>query len=346
MAEILNPGVFIEETGFGSRSIAGVPTGVARFVRVSAKLSPARVFTSVRAFERDNPAWDAARDFFSEGGKRLAVSHAASGAAADVAAALAGTADADIIAAPGLTAPGVAAALITHAEAHRRFALIDPPAGLDVAGAQAFRAGFDSSRAALYWPWRVTAAGPQPPSPAIAGVIARVDGERGFWKAPASEALRTATGFEHAVTARDQEVLNPLGINCLRSFADRGRLVWGARTLSSDPERRYINVRRQLDWLTASLDAGLHWAVYEPNGKRLWASVRQAVGDFLLAHWQAGALQGETPEAAYFVHCDRTTMTQADIDNGRLVVVIGIAPVRPAEFLIVRIGAWTADRRG
>lgn len=344
MPEFLHPGVFVEETSFRARSIAGVPTGVAGFVRVSTEAAPAGVFTAAAEFERDNVQWDAVRDFFTEGGKRLFVAHAASDSAGDIAAALPALAGADVVAAPGLGGPGVAAALIAHAEANRRFALIDPPGGLDAAGVQALRAGYDSSRAALYWPWLVTATGPQPPSPAIAGTIARVDEQRGVWKAPANEVLKTATGFEHAVTKAEQDILNPLGINGLRSFPGRGNRVWGARTLSSDPELKYVNLRRQLDWLETSLDAGLAWTVFEPNREPLWVKVRQVVADFLLAHWQAGALQGAKPDQACFVRCDRTTMTQDDVDNGRLIVEIGVAPVRPAEFIIIRVGLWTADR--
>ncbi len=140
-------------------------------------------------------------------------------------------------------------------------------------------------------------------------------------------------------------MLNPLGINCLRRFENRGNLVWGARTLSSDQQWKYLNLRRQCDWIECSLDDGLQWVVFEPNGEALWARVRQSVGDFLHAHWINGALQGAKPEQAYVVRADRTTMTQDDINNGRLVVQIGIAPLKPAEFVFIRIGLWTADRQ-
>jgi len=353
MGEFLHPGMFVEETGFRAKPIAGVPTGTAGFVRVSTDPARPGPFTSVQAFEQNNVPWDAARAFFEEGGKRLFVAHAATADGADVAAALAGldAADAvrpggpDIVAAPGLAGPGIAPALIAHAEARRRFALIDPPPRLDVAGVRAFRTGLDSSHAALHWPWIVTAAGTEPPAPRIAGIVARVDAERGVWKAPANEMVRGATGVDHAVTKTEQDILNLLGINCLRSFEGRGHRVWGARTLSSDPERKYVSVRRQLDWLECSLDAGLAWTVFESNDEPLWANVRAMVTDFLTRQWQDGALQGDKPEQAFFVHADRTTMTQDDIDNGRLAVLIGVAPVKPAEFVIIRIGLWTADRK-
>ena len=345
MAEFLHPGVFVEETSFRGKSIEGVPTSTAGFVRAdksgSALSGP---FTSATEFERDNIPWDAVRAFFEEGGKRLFVAHAATADGPSVAAALDGLAEANIVAAPGLTGPEIAPALIAHAEKHRSFALIDPPTALDLAGVRAFRTGLASDRAALHWPWIRTAAGTEAPSPRIAGVIARVDVQRGVWKAPANEVVRGAIGFESAVTTPQQDVCNPLGINCLRSFAGRGNLVWGARTLSSDPAWKYVNVRRQVDWIERSIEAGLAWTVFEPNGEPLWAHVRQAVGNFLQVHWRAGALQGEKPEQAYYVHCDRTTMTQNDLDNGRLVVMIGVAPTRPAEFINLRIGAWTVDK--
>ena len=344
MVEFLHPGVFVEETSFRAHRIEGVPTGVAGFVRVSAEATPGGVFTSAAEFERDNIQWDAVRGFFEEGGKRLLVAHAASDSAADVAAALPALADADVVAAPGLTEPGVAPALVAHAESRRRFALLDPPPGLDVAGVRAFRTGLDTSHAALHWPWIVTAAGTAPPSPRIAGVIARVDATRGMWKAPANEILYGATGFERTVTKSEQDLLNPLGINCLRSFEGRGNRVWGARTLSSDPQWTYVSVRRQICWLECSIQAGLDWTVFEPNGERLWAAVRDTVGNFLGAHWQAGGLQGDTPEKAFFVRADRSTMTQDDLDNGRLTIKIGVAPLRPAEFVILRISQFTADR--
>lgn len=355
MAEFLHPGVFVEETSFRAKPIDGVPTGTAGFVRAdTAGPAISGPFAHVAEFEQQHFQWNSVRAFFEEGGKRLFVAHAASDDAAGMAAALAALGDADparpggpdVVAAPGLTATHVAPALIAHAEKHRRFAVIDPPPGLDMAGIRDFRAGLDTSHAALYWPWVVTPAGLQPPSPHIAGIVARTDIERGVWKPPANEAVRGASGFERDLTSAEQEILNPLGINCLRSFIGRGNRVWGARTLSSDPERKYVSLRRQLDWLTCSLEAGLAWTVFEPHGEPLWARVRAAVSDFLYRHWRDGGLIGAKPEEAFFVRADRTTMTQDDIDNGRLVVEVGVAPVRAAEFVIVRIGLWTADRAG
>jgi len=157
--------------------------------------------------------------------------------------------------------------------------------------------------------------------------------------------VRGLTRFEANINKARQDVLNPEGINALRFFEGRGNRVWGARTMSSDPEWKYVNVRRLFIYIEHSIDKGTQWAVFEPNNQRLWANIRQTVEDFLLVLWRDGALLGDKPEDAYFVRCDRTTMTQNDLDNGRLICLIGIAPVKPAEFVIFRIGQWTADAK-
>ncbi len=250
-----------------------------------------------------------------------------------------------------------AEALIQNAEQLKyRFAIIDPPDHLSLSEIRSFRAQFDSKYAAIYYPWievldptqRPAQGAPPPrltlpPSGFMAGIYGRVDDARGVWKAPANEVVTGLTKFEVNITKTRQDVLNPEGINAFRYFEDRGYRVWGARTVSSDPEWIYINVRRLFIYLEHSIDRGTQWAVFEPNGPALWANVRQAIEDFLLVAWRDGALLGEKPEKAYFVRCDRTTMTQNDLDNGRLIVLIGVAPIKPAEFVIFRIGQWTAD---
>jgi phage tail sheath protein FI len=182
-----------------------------------------------------------------------------------------------------------------------------------------------------------------PPSGFVAGIYGRTDAERGVFKAPANEPVLGLAGFESNITTARQDVLNPEGINALRFFPDRGFRVWGARTLSSDPEWKYVNVRRLFIFIEHSLQRGTQWAVFEPNNPMLWANIRQTIEDFLLVQWRDGALIGATPAQAYFVRCDRTTMTQNDLDNGRLIALVGIAPTTPAEFVIFRIGQWTAD---
>ncbi len=157
--------------------------------------------------------------------------------------------------------------------------------------------------------------------------------------------VRGALRFELDVNFAQQEMLNPLGVNCLRYLSGRGFRVWGARLASSDPEWKYVNVRRYFNYLESSIDRGTQWAVFEPNGDRLWANVRQTISDFLYNEWRNGALLGGKTEEAYFVRCDRSTMTQNDLDNGRLVCLIGVAVIKPAEFVIFRIGQKTADAR-
>jgi hypothetical protein len=182
-----------------------------------------------------------------------------------------------------------------------------------------------------------------PPSGSVCGIYARTDITRGVFKAPANEPLLGLVKLENNINKARQDVLNPEGINALRFFEGRGNRVWGARTVSSDPEWMYINVRRLFIYLEHSIDKGTQWAVFEPNNERLWANVRHTIEDFLLVTWKTGALMGTKPEEAYFVRCDRTTMTQNDLDNGRLICLIGVSPTKPAEFVIFRIGQWTAD---
>ncbi|WP_412543346.1 phage tail sheath subtilisin-like domain-containing protein [Longispora sp. K20-0274] len=249
--------------------------------------------------------------------------------------------------------------LIAHCEDLRyRIAIVDPPKDSSISQVRAFRSKFDSTHAALYYPWltiidptakRDPGAPPAtldlPPSGATAGIYARSDIERGVHKAPANEVVLGITEFTDNVTYDRQAVLNPEGVNALRFFPGRSNRVWGARTMSSDPEWKYVNVRRLFIYLEHSIDKATQWVVFEPNNERLWASVRQTIEDFLLVTWRTGALLGTKPEEAYFVRCDRTTMTQNDLDNGRLICEIGVAPTYPAEFVIFRIGQFTADAR-
>jgi hypothetical protein len=270
--------------------------------------------------------------------------------------------DISIIAAPGSTfgfetgyrneAATIIGLLISHAERMRyRIAVLDAGDGQSIAAVRAMRARFDSKYAALYFPW-LRAQDPitrreisLPPSGFVCGIYARNDINRAVYKAPANEVVNGAIGAELFLNKSQQDVLNPEGVNCFRFFEGRGLRLWGARTISSDPEWKYVNLRRYFIYLERSIDKGTQWAVFEPNGEALWANVRRTIEDFLLNEWQSGALLGDKPEKAYFVRCDRSTMTQNDLDNGRLICLIGVAPLRPAEFVIFRIGQWTADRK-
>jgi phage tail sheath protein FI len=270
--------------------------------------------------------------------------------------------DISILAAPGSTfgyengykddAATIVSLLISHAERMRyRIAVLDSGNSQSISQVRAMRGQVDSSYAALYYPWvrildPVTRAEIHlPPSGFVAGIYARNDTNRAVYKAPANEVVNLAIGFEQLLNKGQQEVLNPEGVNCFRFFEGRGYRLWGARTISSDPEWKYVNLRRYFAYLERSIDKGTQWAVFEPNGEALWANVRRTIEDFLLNEWQSGALLGDKPEKSYFVRCDRSTMTQNDLDNGRLICLIGVAALKPAEFVIFRIGQWTADRK-
>ena len=252
--------------------------------------------------------------------------------------------------APGIWASTVHSALIQHCEILKdRFTILDPQDNLSIDGIREFREVIDTKYAALYYPW-IEVRDPSvkrnvyvAPSGHMAGIYARVDVERGVHKAPGNEVIRGITKISQDVTKREQDLLNPKGINALRFFPGRGNRVWGARTLSSDSSWKYINVRRLFIFVEESIDEGTQWVVFEPNDEPLWARVRQTITNFLTTVWHSGALQGRKPDEAFFVKCDRTTMTQEDIDNGRLICVIGIAPVKPAEFVIFRIQQKTQD---
>jgi hypothetical protein len=269
--------------------------------------------------------------------------------------------DISIVAAPGAMADydhfrddanTIMGLLISHTERMRyRIAVLDSPPAAGISDVRKVRAKLDSKYAAIYYPW-VTVLDPitrkelnLPPSGFVSGIYARNDIQRAVWKAPANEVVNLAIGFEQLLNKAQQEVLNPEGINCFRFFEGRGFRLWGARTISSDPEFRYVNLRRYLGYLEKSLDRGTQWAVFEPNGETLWANIRRTIEDFLLNEWQSGALLGDKPEKAYFVKCDRSTISQSDLDNGRLICLIGVVPLFPAEFVILRIGQWTADRK-
>ncbi len=181
-----------------------------------------------------------------------------------------------------------------------------------------------------------------PPSGHIAGVWCRVDDARGVHKAPANEVILGANGLAFQVTQAEQGGLNKVGINCVRSFPGRGIRIWGARTLSSDPEWRYINVRRLFNYVAESIMEGTQWSVFEPNDQRLWASLRISASNFLTRVWRrSGALFGATPGEAFYVKCDAETNPPEVIEAGQVICEIGISPVKPAEFVIFRLSQFT-----
>ncbi|WP_347352198.1 phage tail sheath subtilisin-like domain-containing protein [Intrasporangium sp.] len=242
-------------------------------------------------------------------------------------------------------------AMIAHCELMGdRIAILDPPPGLNAQQIKQWRvdeAGYDSKFAALYWPYPKVfdpATGTAkfvPPSGHMAGIWARNDDERGVHKAPANEIVRGAITLQTRITKAEHDLLNPAGINCIRSFPGRGVRVWGARTLSSDPAWRYLNVRRLFNYLEESILIGTQWTVFEPNDPALWARIRRTISAFLVNEWRKGALFGLTPDEAYFVKCDSETNPAEGIDAGQVVCQVGVAPVKPAEFVIFQLSQFS-----
>ncbi len=241
--------------------------------------------------------------------------------------------------------------MIAHCEnAGDRMVILDPPPGLlpqEILEWRMDTAGYDSKMATLYYPW-IEVMDPLtrrplmiPPSGHVAGLWCRVDSTRGVHKAPANEVILGANGLAFQVTHAEQGALNSVGINCVRAFSGRGIRVWGARTLSSDPEWRYINVRRLFNFIAESIMDGTQWSVFEPNDQRLWTSLRIAVSNFLTRVWRNGALFGATPSEAFYVKCDAETNPPEVIEAGQVVCEVGIAPVKPAEFVVFRLSQFT-----
>jgi Bacteriophage tail sheath protein len=384
MPEYLSPGVYVEETTYHARSIEAASTDLTLFVGVlpgDPDPTP-RVVTHWQAFVEvwgnsscidlagiaaPNYLAHAAHAYFENGGSRLCVAPVGGTSgepqASDYAAAFASSlalADVSLVNAPGASTwaqrEAIEDVLVAHVEDESgRFLILDPPAAQDLAEVRAQRARLDTSHAALYYPWVIandalTAAGVAsvalPPGGFMCGIHVRTLIEKGVHKAPANSMIRGALDFETRLNQSQQEVLNPEGINCLRAFEGRGLRVWGARTMGSDPEWKYINVRRYFDYLQRSLDRGTRWAMFERNDETFWKILRSIIGDFLHNEWRNGALQGSKPEQAWFVRCDRSTMTQEDIDQGRLVCLVGVAPLVPAEFVVFRLSQSTADTAG
>ncbi len=244
-------------------------------------------------------------------------------------------------------------AMIAHCELMGdRVAILDAPPGLNAQQVKEWRvdkAGYDSKYATLYWPW-IKVFDPLsgqakfvPPSGHVGGIWARNDDTRGVHKAPANEVVRGAISLALNLTKAEHDQLNPNGINCIRSFPGRGIRVWGARTISSDPSWRYLNVRRLFNYIEESIFEGTQWVVFEPNDQRLWGRVKRTINAFLLRVWRDGALFGATPDQAFFVKCDDENNPPEVRDAGQLIIDIGIAPVKPAEFVVFRIAQFSGS---
>jgi len=252
-----------------------------------------------------------------------------------------------LVCAPGVTSPAVQDALLTHCEVRKdRFAVLDSPETVQ-GGVDRLPRPRDSKYGGFYFPW-IQVYDPErgnvyvPPSGHVLGVYARTDNDRGVHKAPANEIVRGALGLRYQISRGEQDILNPRGINCIRLMQGGGIRIWGARTLSSDPSWRYVNVRRLFIMVETSIERATQWVVFEPNDHRLWKRVVRTISSFLTLIWRQGALMGETPEKAFYVKCDEETNPPEVVDVGQLIVEIGLAPVKLAEFVIFRIGQMPA----
>ena len=362
----LVPGVYIDEESRRPDAIAGLPTAITLFVGATSS-GPFDVAVKVTSRAGYATAFGASDDlaqsvahYFANGGAVAWIlspnvaGGAGPGSTAFHDALLACFADGgpvdaidrfDLLCVPGEADPATQAALQAQCAARRAFYIADCAADATVAtlaaGPDPLVLGPDASHAALYAPWVVPTGGDRsfPPSGFVAGIYARIDAARGVWHAPAgADATLSGAGtLAVPIDARFGDTLNDAEINGLRARPDGSLVVWGARTLGGDASCRYVPVRRSLLFVESSLAEGLAWTVFEPNVESLWARVRQLVSDFLANLWRAGAFAGTKPEQSWFVQCDRSTMAQADLDAGRLIVEVGVAPLRPAEFLVIRL---------
>jgi uncharacterized protein len=353
---IKQPGIFLQDISMQPASIEGVSTSTAAFfgetqmgptapTLVTSWLDYQKLFGSYFCDGKYMPY--AVEGFFGNGGQRCFVCRVMNGNYASALAQLESVDDVSIIYSPNAQAvAGLSDLLIAHCERLRnRFAILDSQKGQDPSS---ISKPCQSAFAALYYPWiYVKESGTSktclvPPCGHVAGIYTRVDVEVGVYRAPANQLVKGATDLEFTVTKSQQDILNPQGVNCIRNFSGRGILVWGARTLSSDSELKYVSVRRLMIYLEQSIKKGTAWTVFEPNNEKTWAKVKALVEGFLMQTWKTSALMGTKQQQAYFVQCDKTTMTQNDIDNGRLIMLIGVAAVKPAEFIILRIGQTAA----
>jgi phage tail sheath protein FI len=366
LPELKYPGVFVGEIATGPRTITGVSTSVTAFVGATSRgrsYSAARI-NSFGKFEQrfggliaNYDLGYAVHQFFLNGGKDAWVVRVARQLTATKVIKGIHALDAvdifNLLVIPGVINSEAVYAATDYCRQRRAFLIVDAPksAQTPTQMEQAVQNGSlpKTSYGAVYFPWikisdplnsgqlRLT-----PPAGSVAGLFARVDGSRGLWKAPAGTDadLVGVSALSYNLTDSENETLNALGVNCLRVFPT-GTLAWGARTLegadASASEWKYIPIRRFALFLEESIYRGIQWAVFEPNDGPLWAEIRLNVGAFLHNLFREGAFQGRTPHDAYFVKCDATTTTQNDIDAGLVNVVIGFAPLKPAEFIILTI---------
>ena len=373
-----SPGVNIDEVPTAVHPIAGVSTATTAFVGWSPQghTEIAVEIDSLREFVQEFGELDArsllghaVRHFFDNGGTHAWIVRLAAATGAVLApdtepferlllpASGAGGAYlldrvnlVNVLCVPGETTPAVIAALQAFCLARRIFLVVDAPLGASPIAPDAKITGESARNSAMYVPWMLPGdAGTStihafPACGFVAGIYARTDGRRGVWKAPAGPeaTLLGAAGPATAITDRDVAMLTEHGVNAIRSFDDH-TVVWGSRTLAggaaSASEWKYVPVRRFALFLEESVSRGVAWAAFEPNAEPLWTQIRASVTAFLLDLFRHGAFAGQTANAAFFVRCGADTMTQDDIAAGRLNILIGFAPLKPSEFVVIRIGA-------
>jgi len=379
------PGVHIETAGERYRPLSEVRMGVCAFLGRTAS-GESQVPVKVDSFDRFTRLFGndggfttlAVRGFFENGGQEAYIVNVAPADGRSVAPddfvgakgpmprglrLLERVEDCDLVAAPDLMAcagrelgfdspesiAAVQRAMVDHCERMKdRFALLDPPPDLDLDGVVDWRKRFDSSYAALYYPWVVMRVGeqagePVPPSGHVAGLVARCDAENGVHRAPANLVLEGVVDVSRFVHKRERDYLFDNRVNGIHAFPARGLRVWGGRTLSSDRNFTHVNVRRLFIMLRRSIELYSQWVVFEPNSDELWKVLRRSIDAFLHEQWKRGALVGEKPEDAFYVKCDEETNPPEGRDRGELVVEVGVAPVKPAEFIVLRIHQWTRE---
>ncbi|MBD3728615.1 MAG: phage tail sheath family protein [Sphingomonadales bacterium] len=353
MPEYSHPGIYVVEQP-GPRPVMGARTDGVLLLGLADEGPDAPLdVTSLQQFRSafgtvQSLLADAVDGFFTNGGRRATILRLASDSADDFNAALdvaTGLRGISLVAAPGVVDPTRQQLLARHCEDQRfRFAVLDCPldAAPDDCNPQALLGGM--GHAAAYYPWLEVDGGggtrrQVPPSGHVLGCYATTDYRRGVWKAPANEPLVGVIGVTHATTTEQAGALVARSVNPIRQLPQRGIRIWGARTLSDNPEWRYVPVRRLAIHIEQSLSDGMGWVVFEPNDATLWAAIRQSADGFLHELWRNGALTGTRPQDAYFVACDATTTSAADIDNGVTNCMIGFAPLRPAEFIVLTL-SW------
>jgi phage tail sheath protein FI len=354
MPEYLAPGVYIEEVGFRSSSIEGVSTSTTGFVAVTGRgplLGPLTSFTDFQHVATPHLGVNlqlAVRGFFENGGQRCFVAQIDATDPIKSGLAALDNQHLSIICCPDAAMiQNASADIAAHCEKRKdRICILQ--AAKPVVAVAGHQVPVRSSYAAYYHPWITVApasgssAATIPGCGHVAGAFGRTDTTRGVWVAPTNVPLVGVTALSQQFTAAESDELNSRGIDVIRDFPSQGIRVWGARTtIDDDSHYKYVAVRRYMIFLEQSIQQGLQWAVCEPNGPALWVVVRSSIENFLTTSWKQGALQGSNEQEAFFVRCDSTTMTQRDLEIGRVVCIVGFAPVKPAEFIILQIGIWT-----